>query len=348
MIAFAPEGLLRAHFQPIFKPTAEVIAREQSSKETLYRWLPVVGLGGVAALSLPALLMLFLFFGRRLYQRTSASAVLLASVTTLALVFLPIQGPPEAKELSWIARPAGFVISFLFAYVVVRVAEHYLTRGLPVQAASWLMLFKERGKARSAGLALLRGCLLGFLFLGFHTAMLSALASAGLGGANLFWWTFVSGQVPSSFPLLVVCVGVLATVWDGWCLQAFPMALASRFSRRAVVWMAVPTCLWLATGTCLPGATAFPLVPLLLFAGMQGLFFSFLLYRYGFLTMALAMYTVESWVLGWSVLAMFHRVEWWQSSLSLFPWFLLLLLGLTIYLRPQLIAAKERVTAALE
>ena len=87
---------------------------------------------------------------------------------------------------------------------------------------------------------------------------------------------------------------------------------------------------------------------LLLFAGLQGLFFAWILYRYDFLTVVAAIFTVETWLVVYPIYVIFRRVEWLQSALALLPWYLLLLLGLTIYFRPQLVAARQRAAAVFE
>ncbi len=59
-------------------------------------------------------------------------------------------------------------------------------------------------------------------------------------------------------------------------------------------------------------------------------------------------FTVETWLLGYPAFLILQKVELFESLLALLPWFLLLLLGLTLYLRPQLVAARQRVAALFE
>lgn len=97
----------------------------------------------------------------------------------------------------------------------------------------------------------------------------------------------------------------------------------------------------------MPGASAFGPF-LFLFAALQGLVFSFVLLRYDLLTTALAIFTVETWLLLYPLYCIFHRIDALNSSLAMLPWFLLLLFGLTLYFRPQIVVAYHRVKEVLE
>ena len=210
------------------------------------------------------------------------------------------------------------------------------------------MLIREKLRAQAPGLAILRGVCLGFLYLGFHSALLLILGFGKLAGPDLSWVAVLSAQV-KPFPMQTsLCLAIVATIAIGWCLIAFPAALASRVSPRPLVQAAILSSLWLVTVVSLPGASALPIFPLFLFAGLQGMFFSLMLYHYDFLTVIAAIFTVETWLVVYPLYCVFHIIEFANSTMAMLPWFLMLLLGLTIYFRSLLVAAYQRAVAVFE
>ena len=235
----------------------------------------------------------------------------------------------------------------LVACMFPRVADSYLVRALPSRVGSWLMLLRDKLKARPAGLGIVRGGAMGACYLGAHTAVLGALGAGRLAGPSVVWLQ-VAGQFDDFLILYALSSSVLTTMAAAWLMVGLPAAFASRASGRGWVLVGVPAGLWVASASSLTGASAFPLLPAILFAGIQGLFFSWVLYRYDFLTVLAAMFTVETWLVIYPVFVILSPIELPVSSLGLLPWFLLLLLGLVLYLRLQLEAAWRRMTAVFE
>ena len=346
-LRFAPEGLVMAFWGITDKRFEEARGKEHFSAafQLERRWEKSILAAFLLFLGV-SLLMVILFFVRRLYQRTQPRALSTAFFAVLALggLALPAQ-EADFWELAWVFIPLFAVLAFLFAYAVASVAEHYLLRAMPSRLATWRILFHERLKGHTAGLAVLRGVLLGVLSLGLYVVVLRGLALLGWVGPSLFWLL----PINEFFSFLFAPGAAIASTLAGACVVvAFPAALAARASRRAFVPVIVPAVFCLVTASTLPGASAFPLSPQLLMAALQGLFFSYVLYRYDFLTLLIAIFTAETWLLIYPVYRMFHRIEWLKSSLGMLPWFLLLLLGLTIYFRPQLSAGLKRVAAVFE
>jgi FtsH-binding integral membrane protein len=116
---------------------------------------------------------------------------------------------------------------------------------------------------------------------------------------------------------------------------------------RAGLLVAV-TVLWLLTAFSIPGAGGFPMFPLYLFAGLQGLFFAWIFLRYDLVACFAAMFTVATWLFCYPLYRVFGHVDFWPYSLVLAPWLLLVSVGSLIWLRPDLAAGWRRVTAAFE
>ena len=86
---------------------------------------------------------------------------------------------------------------------------------------------------------------------------------------------------------------------------------------------------------------------MLLFASLQGLVFSLIFYRYDLLTLACAVFSVETWLLVYPVWTIFSAIQPLQS-LAMLPWFLLIIAAAAIYLRPQLQSTRRRLAAIFE
>jgi hypothetical protein len=192
----------------------------------------------------------------------------------------------------------------------------------------------------------MRGCMLGLVYAAFHTVVILAIGSAKAGGPALAW--LEAGQ---SGPMLVVyafSVVVLATLGAAWVLLAFPASVAYRVSRRAAAPVIAVAALWMLTGFTLPGASTFPLVPLLIVAGLQGAFFAGVLYRYDFLTALTAIFTVQNWLVMYPVFVIVKEVVPIESRVALLPWFLVLAAGFIAGFRAELQEGWRRVARVFE
>lgn len=110
---------------------------------------------GVLAMTLWALLCLFLFFYRRLFASTSQLALVLSLVVWAGFVrqyWVVGGGDPNF----WMLLPVVLVIHLLFAYGFLSAGVYYVARRWPAQLATLARLVRERLRARPAGLALLR------------------------------------------------------------------------------------------------------------------------------------------------------------------------------------------------
>jgi len=344
-VQFGPEGLLG--IREDFRSGHEAEIRQQivpSAREQL-RLVRTVA-AGVLVFSLLVLLMLGLFCARRLHQKTPRSVALVALCGTLAIGGIWLQDRSAEPEFTWLYLPAGAAAFFLCFFFQNATAEDYLWRRLPSRAATWFLLVRRPGEARAAGLSMLRGCAFGFLYLAAHTLILYGLGSARLGGPNTLWLEVAALSGRPYLGLYALSFGVLGTIITTWYMIGFPAALASRISRRWFALVAVTAALLLATIN-LPGTTASVVWVMLLFASLQGLVFSLIFYRYDLLTLACAVFSVETWLLVYPVWTIFSAIQPLQS-LAMLPWFLLIIAAAAIYLRPQLQSTRRRLAAIFE
>ena len=302
---------------------------------------------GGAVLLLMLLLMMGLFFARRLHQKPERSAFLAALCVTLGFAGITFQDHAEA-EFNWLTASAIAVAIFLVHFFLFATAEDFLRRRLPSRVVTWFLLVRHPMEARAAGLSILRGCALGFVFLAAHTLVVYALGSARLAGPSTLWLEAAALSGRPYLPLFALSYTVLVTVTRVWCVFGFPAALASGISRRPFALVGVPAALVTAAVFYLPGTTPTTMWVALLFAALQGVVFSLIFYRYDLLTLACAVFTVETWLLVYPVWTILSPIQFSQSTLAAMPWVLLLLGGATIYLRPQLEAMRRRITAVVE
>jgi predicted Ser/Thr protein kinase len=301
---------------------------------------------GIMVFVLLALFILFLFITRLREKQTNLRAFWGAALATLAVLAPAVL----SQELHWAVVPAAGILTLLFLYAILYVADYYLTRSDSHHAASLQAFNREGLKAQSAGLAILRGCGLGLAYLLLHISLLALLGWMGLAAPSLFWLLASPASVVSStlIDIYAVSLAFLISLLVSACVVAFPAALARRIGSRPALLVGLPATVWFLTISTLPGASVVPVVPFLVLAALQALIFSFLYYRYDFLTVLLAIFTVETWLLIYPGYALLHRIAWTRTLLEMLPWFLLLFLGAAVYFRPQLVGGWRRVAEVFE
>lgn len=299
-------------------------------------------------------LMMTLFFSRKLYQRPPRSAIPIALCWTVAQGGMWLQGNSGTLDYAWLVIPAAALVIFLTTFFPLATANDYLWRRLRSHAVTWFLLVRRPGQARGAGLSIMRGCALGFMFLAAHTVIVYALGSAKRISPDLFWLEVAAWSGRPYLALFALSYAVQTTIFTAWCRVGFLAALASRAGASSSALIGVPAAVWLFAVFNLPGTT--PAVCIwppqslwaqLLFAALQGIVFSLIFYRYDLLTLAVAVFTVETWLLIFPVWTIFSAIRP-LDSLAMLPWFSLLLSGATIYLRPQLAGARRHIAAVFE
>ena len=131
-------------------------------------------------------------------------------------------------------------------------------------------------------------------------------------------------------------------------LVALPLGLLARVTQRVGFRLAALAALWLAAGFTLAGASVLLPLAFYVFEALQAVFFGYVLLRYGFLATLGAVFTVETALLTFPLLVIFHNVAALPFALLLGLWMLVLFAALFIYLRPEFTASYRRVVAVFE
>ena len=336
---------IREEFVP--RRESEVNARAGAAD---WQELSRIGLGALGPLVLlPAfvLVTLVLFFRRRLYQKTSRSAGIAAFCATLAVFGFALQHEARADEFTWLTASAGAVAVFLIGIFMLTTAEDYLWRRARSRVVAWFVFVRRPAEARAAGLGILRGCAIGFLFLAAHSLLMNALGAAALAGPSTLWLEVVAQSGRPYVTLYALSYAVVVTTSRAWVLFGFPAALAAGVTRRPAAMVAVPAALTALMALTLPGTTPTAPWALLVFAVFQGVFLALVFYRYDLLTLALTIFTIEVWLLVYPAWTVFSAVEAtaWPAMI---PWFVAAGAGAAIYLRPQIQAARRQIAAVFE
>ncbi|GEM_PF-4150078 len=325
------------------RPLLQLSARFSNWRDLSLFWF--VPLSGV--------FMLTLFFLKKMGKKTQPTALVSGTAATIgALVVYGAADPRPGRwgMMAWIVNLAGAVTIFCVAYALLRVAENYLFLELPVSAVAWRQLVLSRIRARTAGLSLLRGAMCGVLYCIVHLMAMKVLGSNKIATSTMDWIPFIpDGELQyAAIAAYVVALSLCAAIALPWCLTGFPMAIAHRVSKKVVVLLGVPALLWTLFDLGLPGARVYPLSFLFLFCAVQGLFSAWLLYRYDLLTLVAAIFTIGAGLACYPVTRMVHPTEPLPGILAMTPWFLLVLTGVVIYLRPQIVDGWGRLKAVFQ
>ncbi len=327
------------------------------------RWRSAASIG-TPMLGAACLLALFLFVARRLDRqkpRLARAAALFPALLTasLACFFVLQESRTFGFELGSLLLPlAGFVFAFLASYPLFSVPEYYLGKALPTHLRSASDLLSNGLGAQPAGLAAIRGVLLGAAYLGLHLGLLLIFGNLKWGAAQTgSYGTGTYGLTTSLLyndpgsglgQVLFILLGFSVAIFATWLLVALPIGLLRRVTKRTPILLMAVALLWMAMAFSLPGAFAFPVLPLYLFAGLQGICFAWILLRYDLLTCFQAMLTVTAWLFCFPLLRIFMKVEFWTYVWVMVPWLLFTLLGVVLWFRPELVAWRRRTAAVFE
>jgi hypothetical protein len=210
-------------------------------------------------------------------------------------------------------------------------------------------LLKDGLRARPAGLAILRGVCFGVLFLVLQAGLFFVLGTLKLAAASAAWTRFALENNPSWEQVLrVLGLSFLATLGATWLGVGLPVSVLRRATNRLWLVLAATGLSWAVTVASLPGSSAFPVLPLYLYSALEGIVFAMVFWRYDLLTSMAALLTVETWLLCYPPFRMFGSFEPWPYAVAFLPWFLVLLLGAVLWLRPPAVEAWRRATSVLD
>ncbi len=325
-------------------------SREDRMRLRERRWDIATALGGLGFIIL-CLFCLILFVTRRLFAQTFGEVWLLTGLILLADFVLT--APLRSKEPSlgvswWIYAPLALVVGLLLNYGLLSVPYYYLSQTLPAHLKSFSDLLRQRLRAQLAGLAVIRGALLGFLCLAGYSVLLLLLGKLKLAAASLFSFDLAPVFDINTRSRSIVSLSFLVAAGATWLLTGLPLALIRRTTARTWVLLGSTALLWAATPIPFHGTSVYPTLFLYLFAAGVGTFFSFVFLRYDLLTCFFAVWTVQTWLMSYALFRVYAVMEPWSYVWGLVAWFLLLLAGAAMWFRPQLSAARRRLAAVFE
>lgn len=297
---------------------------------------------------------MILFFARRLYRQRFRLAwvpSLLCVFAASVFVYAGTRGEFERIPVLWLAPLAGMAVATLFWYAAFSVPEYYSARVFPAHLKTWSELLLRRLQAQPAGLAVLRGGMLGVCYLGLHLALLLLLGKMQLGAASAVLYAPAQAGLGMESGLGIAFDTLLSLALaavGAWLLVAQPLALLRRVTSKAPVLLFALGALWVACAFALPGTLTFPVLPLYLFAALQGVGFAWIFLRYDLLTCFSAMLTVTAWLLCFPLFRIFGGVEFWSYIWVMAPWALFTLWGAVLWFRPELVAWRKRTAAVFE
>jgi hypothetical protein len=275
-------------------------------------------------------------------------ASFIMAVAAIGIYWGELHVPSEFHEAEILKVLAG-IVAWLLWYVLLSAPYRYILNTLQSHLKTLSDLLKDGWRARPAGLAILRGIALGAMYLAFHAASLFILGTLKLAAASSFWTKFAMADRPSWEQVIwVLGLSFLATIGATWLGVGLPVCLLRRVTNRVWLVLAATGLLWTATAASLPGASAFPVLPLYLYSALQGVFIAWVFWRYDLLTSMMTVLTIETWLLCYPLYRLFEAFQPWPYMAALFPWFLAVLLGAVLWLRPPMTAAWRRAAAVLE
>jgi hypothetical protein len=296
-----------------------------------------------------------LFFVRRLYRQRFRLAWLPSLLCVLAaapFVYVGTRKEVAQSPVLWLGPLGGLVVATLFWYAVFSIPEYYSAKAFPAHLRTLSDLLSKRLQAQPAGLAVLRGAMLGSCYLALHLILLLLLGKAQWGAVSTVWYALLGriGLRMETGPGLVfyVLLSLAAAGVGAWLLVVQPLALLRRVTSKTAVLLPAVGILWMAGAFALPGALTFPLLPLYLFAVLQGICFAWVFLHYDLLTCFAAMLTVSAWLFCFPLLRIFGGVEFWSYAWVMAPWALFTLMGAVLWFRPELIAWRRRTAAVFE
>jgi hypothetical protein len=307
---------------------------------------------GNLVLGVYCILCLVLSMTRRFYRQSSRMvwvASFVAAVASLGMFWRRLPEESEFNVVNEVLKVLACIVVLLLYYALLSVPYHYMLKTLPSQLNTLSALLKDGLRAGPAGLSILRGVCFGVLYLALHAGSLFVLGTLKLAATSGAWTEFLVVGHPSWEQVIwVLGLSFLVTVGATWLGVALPVSLLRRVTSRLWLVLAATGLLWTVAAASLPGSSAFPVLPLYLCSGLQGVFFAIIFWRYDLLTSMMTLLTIETWLLCYPPYRMFGGFEPWPYAATLFPWFLVALLGAILWLRPPVVAAWRRVTSVLE
>jgi hypothetical protein len=325
---------------------------EEAGRARLYEFFSDAGTGIVfLGLALIAIV-------KRLFLRHSpavivaATGICLAVAAALAVAHRPagptltgIDGPTYVSKLGW---PGALFVCVMFgiaSYFLLSAPYHLAKEACPQRLSSFDALARGEYRSRRIGLAALRGIFVGGGLLGLYLVCLDYLSRKGVTAFSTPVADMLSGSPAEALlSAFAKCLG--APILDIWINVMAPFAVVYRFTKKS--WLAVSAAGAFAffTANGLDGMDMVPTVPSLLSVVFQMLLLAAVFWLTDLLTCMVAVFTIETFLLTFTVMQIFGRAEPWVLRWGLVPWALVGIGAALLWFRPHLQGILRRVTAA--
>lgn len=325
---------------------------EEAGRPRLYEFFSDAGTGIVfLGLALIAIVKrLFLRHSRAVIM--AATGIGLAVAAALAVAHHPagptltgINGPTYVSKLGW---PGALFVCVMFgiaSYFLLSAPYHLAKDACPQRLSSFDALAQGEYRSRRIGLAVLRGIFVGSALLGLYVVCLNYLGRRGVNAFSIPVADMLSGSPAEGLlSAFAKCLG--APILDIWINVMVPFAVVYRFTKKS--WLAVSAVGAFAffTANGLDGMDMVPTVPSLLSVVFQMLLLAAAFWLTDLLACMMAVFTIETFLLTFTVMQIFGRAEPWVLRWGLVPWALVALGGGLLWFRPHLRAGLRRVAAA--
>ncbi len=299
-----------------------------------------------------------LTFAKRLFLRRSPAVIVAATIIGVAVIAAMavahrpdgpalngVTGPNYINKLGW---PGALFVCLMFgtvSYFLLSAPYHLAKDVTPERLSSFDALARGEYRSRRIGLACLRGILAGAALLGLYAACLNLLGKQGITAFGMPVADMLTGSATVGMVnAFVRCLA--APILDTWISVMAPFAVVYRFTKKA--WLAVGASGAFAffTANGLDGLDMTPAVPSFLSIVFQMLLLAALFWLTDLLTCMVAVFTIETFLLTFTVMQIFGQTEPWALRWGFVPLSLVALGGIVLWFKPQLHAGFRRVTAA--
>jgi serine/threonine protein kinase len=305
---------------------------------------------GLVFLGVLALLAVFLSIVRRLYLQTVLPVLVVSGINAFAIAYFTSELwlRPESWG-DWVAVPAlaVFALALIISYLVISCGQDFFVRTFPVLSKSLVSILRLRLTEPTSGFSILRGSAFGALFLIGHLLILWILAKFKIGTPSTSWVSISAGSPMDMLPTGIL-LGIMSTIVAAWLLLALPLSLLHRMGTKVATQVISVAILWSAATATLPGASVHPYWLVYMYAGLQGAFFGYILLKWDWLTCLAAIFTVLTWLTSYPIYHIFAKIDGFYYSLSLLPWLVVVMLGVIIAARPQILASWHRLKVILD
>lgn len=318
----------------------------------LYRFLSQASTG-VVLLGLVALAI-----AKRLFLKRAPAVIVAAACLSLGMmVALGVShqqdgpalngynGPGYISETGWGMFLFGWAIVGVTFYFVLVTPYHLAKEACPEHLSSLDAVVRGDYRSRRIGLAVLRGVLFGTVLLGLYAVVLDLLEQYRLGAFGTLPSGMLSGSATEGL-IQAIARSSSGPILDVWISVLAPFSLVYRFTKKP--WLAVAGAGVFAfiTATGQDGMELLPGVPYFFWVVAQMLILAAVFWFTDLLTCMVAAFTIETFLLAYTAMQIFGRIEPWVQRWGLIPWAVIALAGIILWSKPQIHAGFRRVAEA--